>query len=399
MPGIQLAFPGQKYLVGFGAVYAVLVIALAIPYFQSHALYLNALKFPLFADFSNPERYGLAPNRTYDFKLQSDNETLGAWFVFSDTYYLSLPSIPTAPADHIRPALSAHPTVLFLHGNGATRAFAARVQHYQAFTGRLRANVLAVDYRGFADSSGTPSETGLVADARAAFEWLAEHGARAEDVLVVGHSLGTGVAGQLGRVLAKDGVVPRGIALLAPFSSIDAVLETYNLFGVIPLMKPIAIIPGAVTLMKAAVVHRFDTLQAVPFLPSPILIAHAENDGDIPASHSHVLFEAFLEPHMPPLLKPKNLYDIKTDEYNTITAQKIARNARRAQVVQVQEIKGFGTIEKFVEDKSGAVVENGSEARKEGREVVLVKTLAGGHNTVGIQEGVVDIIGRTFGLL
>lgn len=35
MPGIQLAFPGQKYLVGFGAVYAALVIALAIPYFQS----------------------------------------------------------------------------------------------------------------------------------------------------------------------------------------------------------------------------------------------------------------------------------------------------------------------------------------------------------------------------
>lgn len=102
---------------------------------------------------------------------------------------------------------------------------------------------------------------------------------------------------------------------------------------------------------------------------------------------------------MPPLLKPKNLYDIKIDEYTTISAQQIARNARRAQIVQVQEIKGFGTVEKFVEDKSGVVVENGNDVGKEGRKVVLVKTLAGGHNTVGIQEGVVDIIGRTFGLL
>jgi hypothetical protein len=35
MVGIQLAFPGQRYMVGFGAIYIVLVIALAIPYFQS----------------------------------------------------------------------------------------------------------------------------------------------------------------------------------------------------------------------------------------------------------------------------------------------------------------------------------------------------------------------------
>lgn len=61
------------------------------------------------------------------------------------------------------------------------------------------------------------------------------------------------------------------------------------MFGIIPLMKPIAIIPGAVSesilifsiillsdantcldLLKNAVVHRFDTLQAVPVSPTPL---------------------------------------------------------------------------------------------------------------------------------
>lgn len=83
------------------------------------------------------------------------------------------------------------------------------------FTSRLGANVLAIDYRGFADSTGKPSEVGLVRDARAAFDWLVAQGKRAEDILIVGHSLGTGVSGQLGAELARDGVECKGIVFLS----------------------------------------------------------------------------------------------------------------------------------------------------------------------------------------
>lgn len=70
--------------------------------------------------------------------------------------------------------------------------------------------MLAVDYRGFADSSGSPSEKGLGVDARAAWDWLIDHGAgegegEGGSVIVVGHSLGTSVAAMLGESLAKDG--------------------------------------------------------------------------------------------------------------------------------------------------------------------------------------------------
>ena len=158
----------------------------------------------------------LPANRTLNLKIQTrDNETIGAWFVLSNPYYQSLPSIPTDVAAHVIPALKKYPVILFFHGNAATRAADCRVPVYQAFSSRLGANILAIDYRGFADSTGQPSEAGLLIDARSAFDWLVAHGKKAEDILIVGHSLGTGVSGMLGAKLSSEGINCRGIVLLA----------------------------------------------------------------------------------------------------------------------------------------------------------------------------------------
>ncbi|KAF8967091.1 Alpha/Beta hydrolase protein [Flammula alnicola] len=384
MAGVYLFFRAQKYLVIFGGLYLAVVVLLTIPYFQAHALYLNAVKIPLFADFDTPEKYGLAPNRTLNLKIKTpDNETLGAWFILSDPYYHSLPEIPTDVAEHVVPALKERPAVLFFHGNAATRAFSARIQHYQGFSSRLGANVLAIDYRGFADSTGKPSEEGLVRDARAAFDWLVAHGKEPADILIVGHSLGTGVSGQLGAQLARDGVNCKGIVLLSPFSSIDAVLESYNMFGFLPLMKPISVIPGAARELRRAVVHRFDTLQVVPNITASVLIAHAKNDWDIPDSHSDILFHAFLEPHLPPITLPATPFSASQEEWELLSRQQTARISKREEILKSTTLHNFGQMDEFSDGN---------------RKVVLVKTLAGGHDYLGIQEGLVDIIGKTFGL-
>ena len=158
----------------------------------------------------------LPANKTLNLKIQTrDNETIGAWFVLSDPYYQSLRSIPTNVAAHVIPALKKYPVILFFHGNAATRAVSCRIEYYRGFSSRLSANVLAIDYRGFADSTGEPSEAGLLSDGRSAFDWLVAHGKRAEDILIVGHSLGTGVAGLLGAELSSEGINCRGIVLLA----------------------------------------------------------------------------------------------------------------------------------------------------------------------------------------
>jgi abhydrolase domain-containing protein 12 len=196
-----------------------------------------------------------------------DNETLGAWFTFADPFYTShraslftsssTSSDPSSPEPidvdvdaHIRSALRTHPTILFLHGNGGTRVLRSRVQHYQAFAARLRANVFAPDYRGFGDSTGVPSEAGVTTDALAAWDWLRAHGAPPENVLVVGNSLGTGVAVQFASALQEmplelgsEPQRPRGVVLLAPFSSIDALLDTYYIMGLVPLLAPLRIFP------------------------------------------------------------------------------------------------------------------------------------------------------------
>lgn len=116
---------------------------------------------------------------------------------------------------HIPVAVQQYPTVLFFHGNAATRAFTARVQHYTAFTSRFGANVLAIDYRGFADSTGTPSEVGVIRDARAAWDWLARKGVDGDEVLIVGHSLGTGIGAGLVKELERDGIAYKGLTLLS----------------------------------------------------------------------------------------------------------------------------------------------------------------------------------------
>jgi abhydrolase domain-containing protein 12 len=258
---------------------------------------MHNVKVPLFPRYDMPEKHDLARQslpqpqlpqsllpiiesrissfsstafKTHNVHVKTpDNETLGAWFTFSDSFYaahkaqLLAPSNSSSPSSHdefIRSALRTNPTILFLHGNGATRLLASRVQHYQAFASRLRANVFAPDYRGFADSTGTPSEAGLIIDARASWDWLRAHGAVPENVLIVGNSLGTAVAVQLASVLEAEhqldgteehgkvvGVSsrerPRGVVLLAPFSSVQTLLDSYYIAGFVPLFAPIRTFP------------------------------------------------------------------------------------------------------------------------------------------------------------
>ena len=187
----------------------------------------------------------------------NDNVHLGAWFVLSDSFYTSPIVSPSTPSHaSIASALRLYPTVLYFHGNGGTRAVPFRVASYASYTTRLGANVLALDYRGYADSEGTPTEDGLLRDARAAWQWLIDRGADPEDIVLVGQSLGTAVATNLAHALAVENehvqntygpadTKPRGLVLVAPFSSLATLLETYNLGGWIPLLKPLQSIPFA----------------------------------------------------------------------------------------------------------------------------------------------------------
>ena len=81
------------------------------------------------------------------------------------------------------------------------------------------ANILAIDYRGFGDSEGIPYESGLYLDAWASWDWLVKNGAKSQDIVVMGHSLGTGVAAKLVSQLEEAGEKPSTKALRSYWES------------------------------------------------------------------------------------------------------------------------------------------------------------------------------------
>jgi pimeloyl-ACP methyl ester carboxylesterase len=93
-----------------------------------------------------------------------------------------------------RPARPGFPTVVFFHGNGdslvggqqATRVLAARGY-----------GLLLPEYRGYGGNEGVPNEVGLYRDGKATLLWLASQGIRAEQTVVIGNSLGSGVATEI----------------------------------------------------------------------------------------------------------------------------------------------------------------------------------------------------------
>lgn len=87
----------------------------------------------------------------------------------------------------------AYKVVLYFHGNGETRAWAPAVRKFQLLTRPAYCwHVVTFDYRGFGDSGGSPTESGLVDDGLRALEWVVRR--KPSAVLLLGHSLGSGVA-------------------------------------------------------------------------------------------------------------------------------------------------------------------------------------------------------------
>lgn len=129
--------------------------------------------------------------------------------------------------------------------------------------------------------------------------------------------------------------------------------------------------------------HRFDTLALVPHVKTSVLLAHGENDWDILHTHTSALFDAFLDPYLPPAPSlPEN--PMSSHNWDEYAAQLAARAQHRSSIVRTAVTPGFGTLEEFVDQKKG------------GRRVAMLKTNAGGHD-IGRLEGVQDAIGRMFG--
>ena len=234
---------------GVAAVYLTFFLALLTPAFQRHFIFLHAIRFPFFPSFDRPEAYGIAPFKTRPLTLNtSDGERIGAWHVLPEIFYQSQLSAGASEwgEEVYARAMREYPTILYLHGNSMNRAAPWRIGAYSALTSRIDANVVAIDYRGFGDSSGTPSENGLVLDAEAAYRWIRSQQDGAPERMMAtlfGQSLGTGIAALLAEKLERSNEPVDGVVLMAPYTDLKSLVKDFRLGGMLPLLAPIDWIP------------------------------------------------------------------------------------------------------------------------------------------------------------
>lgn len=150
-------------------------------------------------------------------------------------------------------------TILYFHGNAGNLSL--RLPNI-GWLQQLPANVLAVDYRGFGESEGKPTEAGIYRDAEAAYDYLVnERKIPLEQIVVLGQSLGTAVAVD---VATKRQV--SAIILEAGFPSAKRAAQ--QAMG----------LPGLAWIIRS----RFDSAAKLKGIHAPVLVAHCRRDSVMP---------------------------------------------------------------------------------------------------------------------
>jgi fermentation-respiration switch protein FrsA (DUF1100 family) len=181
-----------------------------------------------------------------------DGEKLHGWFV---------------------PSKDATATVLFFHGNAGN--ISTRLGYLLMFY-RLGYNTFIIDYRGYGESSGTPSEQGTYRDAQAAWRYLTEQrNIPSNRIVLLGESLGGAVATWLA-VREK----PALLVLASAFTSVADMAEAIYPF------------------LPTHLLTRFDynTGEYLRGVTCPVFVAHSPQDEIVPFEQGEALYASASEP-------------------------------------------------------------------------------------------------------
>ncbi|BDI59902.1 alpha/beta hydrolase [Qipengyuania nanhaisediminis] len=165
------------------------------------------------------------------------------------------------------------PTLLYFHGNGGTLQ-GASVSNGASVEAGIGA--LLVEYRGYGGNPGTPSEAGFYRDGSAALRFLEERGIAPEEIVVMGNSIGAGVAVEIAGVMERSGARPAGLVLVAPFKSLrDAAGD--KLWW----------LPARLLVRES-----YDNRARIAALEMPVLVQHGDADTLIGDDHGRALAAA-----------------------------------------------------------------------------------------------------------
>ncbi len=177
--------------------------------------------------------------------------------------------VPSASAD------SSGVWVLVCHGNSHNLSQFEEPEFY-SYLRALGVNILTFDYRGFGESGGEPSEDGAYADTRAAYDLVvSRYGVNPKQVIIYGHSLGTGMAVQL-----ASSVEAGALVLQAPYTSVpDMGARRYPYLPIHSLAT-----------------YTFPSLERMARVTEPLLVLHSPADSTIPVAMGELIHRAAASP-------------------------------------------------------------------------------------------------------
>lgn len=166
------------------------------------------------------------------------------------------------------------PSLLFFHGNGE---IVSDYDDIGPLFNRLGINLMAVDYRGYGCSEGSPTVSAMMADCHRIFDfaniWRSENGFTGP-LIVMGRSLGSASALELAAACGDriDGlVIESGFAWAGP------------------LLRLLGVDPNRIGFNESS---GFANVDKIRTFNGPTVIIHAEFDHIIPFSDGEALFDA-----------------------------------------------------------------------------------------------------------
>ena len=151
--------------------------------------------------------------------------------------------------------------ILYFHGNYLDLGY------LDDFAEKLNVNgysVLAMDYRGYGLSQGNATEKNTYQDSQLLYEAALKMGYSSDKILIVGRSIGTGIATELA---LKN--TSKALILISPFVS------AYRVMTRIPLSP----------------LDKFANLDKISHVTEPLFIIHGNKDTIIKPWHSELIFE------------------------------------------------------------------------------------------------------------
>ncbi len=234
-----------KFIVVIVACYGLLVVV--VYFMQDRMLYLPEVPGRMLT--MTPTNAGMDYE---DVSIETtDGVTLHGWFVVGQSSQV----------------------LLFFHGNAGN--ISHRLDSIRQFLD-LGFSVLIIDYRGYGQSEGRTTETGIYRDADAAWRYLIEgRGIAASDIVVFGRSLGASVAS---RLAAQH--QPLALIVESSFTSVPEIAQ--DLYPWLPAR------------WLSRLSHA--TRDFVRDVWCPVLVVHSRDDEIIPFHHGEAIFASANEP-------------------------------------------------------------------------------------------------------